>query len=174
MRALAFVLAAGCASSPKLELRPATAAVVHQAVRDAKARAVLVNVWATWCDPCKEEMPDLLSIRTRLGPRGFALVLVSADFPDVKPEAEAFLRSQGVDFTTSNVRGAPVDLFIGGAHIDANYPLGPIAGTAFNATVLSVAGSLDIGVHVDAGAVADPTALRDHIQAAFDELLALG
>ena len=62
-----------------------------------------------------------------------------------------------VDFTTSNVRGAPFDLFIAGARIDANYPLGPVAGTAFNATVLSVAGSLDIGVHSDAGAVDDPS-----------------
>lgn len=79
-----------------------------------------------------------------------------------------------VDFTTSNVRGAPFDLFIAGARIDANYPLGPVAGTAFNATVLSVAGSLDIGVHTDAGAVEDPEALRDAIAAGFDELLALG
>jgi diacylglycerol O-acyltransferase len=79
-----------------------------------------------------------------------------------------------VDFTTSNVRGAPFDLYIAGARIEANYPLGPIAGTAFNATVLSVAGSLDIGVHTDAGAVADGAALRDAIAASFDELLALG
>jgi WS/DGAT/MGAT family acyltransferase len=78
-----------------------------------------------------------------------------------------------VDFTTSNVRGAPFDLFIAGARIDANYPLGPVAGTAFNATVLSVAGSLDIGIHSDAGVIDDPEALRDAIAAGFDELLAL-
>jgi WS/DGAT/MGAT family acyltransferase len=83
-------------------------------------------------------------------------------------------QTETVDFTTSNVRGAPFDLFIAGARIDANYPLGPVAGTAFNATVLSVAGSLDIGVHTDAGAVEDPAALRDAIAASFDELLALG
>ncbi len=76
-----------------------------------------------------------------------------------------------VDFTTSNVRGAPFDLFIAGARIDANYPLGPVAGTAFNATVLSVAGSLDIGLHVDTGAIDDPVALRDAIADAAAELL---
>ena len=79
-----------------------------------------------------------------------------------------------VDFTTSNVRGAPFDLFIAGARIDANYPLGPVAGTAFNATTLSVAGSLDIGIHTDAGAVDEPESLRDAIEASFAELLALG
>lgn len=78
-----------------------------------------------------------------------------------------------VDFTTSNVRGAPFDLYIAGAHIDANYPLGPVAGTAFNATTLSVAGSLDIGVHTDTAAVEDPAALRDAIEASFEELLGL-
>jgi hypothetical protein len=78
-----------------------------------------------------------------------------------------------VDFTTSNVRGAPFDLYIAGARIEANYPLGPVAGTAFNATTLSVAGSLDIGIHTDTGAVDDPAALRDAIEAAFTELLAL-
>ena len=79
-----------------------------------------------------------------------------------------------VDFTTSNVRGAPFDLYIAGAHIDANYPLGPVAGTAFNATTLSVAGSLDLGVHTDTAAVDDPGALRDAIQESFDELLSIG
>jgi hypothetical protein len=81
---------------------------------------------------------------------------------------------ESVDFTTSNVRGAPFDLYIAGAHIDANYPLGPIAGTAFNATTLSVAGSLDIGIHVDSGAVDDAEALRDAIEDSMAELLSLG
>jgi diacylglycerol O-acyltransferase len=78
-----------------------------------------------------------------------------------------------VDFTTSNVRGAPFDLYIAGARIEANYPLGPVAGTAFNATTLSVSGSLDIGVHTDTGAVEDPAALRDAIEASFEALLLL-
>jgi WS/DGAT/MGAT family acyltransferase len=80
---------------------------------------------------------------------------------------------ESVDFTTSNVRGAPFDVYIAGARIDANYPLGPLAGTAFNATVLSVAGSLDVGVHSDAGAIDEPAALRGAIEASFNELLAL-
>jgi WS/DGAT/MGAT family acyltransferase len=81
---------------------------------------------------------------------------------------------QSVDFTTSNVRGAPFDLYVAGARIDANFPLGPVAGTAFNATVLSVAGSLDIGIHIDAGAIDAPDALRDAIDASFQELLTFG
>jgi WS/DGAT/MGAT family acyltransferase len=77
-----------------------------------------------------------------------------------------------VDFATSNVRGAPFDLYVAGAHIEANYPIGPLGGTAWNLTVLSYAGSLDMGLHVDAGAVDDPASLRDDIALAFEELIA--
>lgn len=70
------------------------------AVRESGGRAVLVNVWATWCRPCREEMPDLVRLQRNLGPRGFRLLLVCADFPGERGAAEAFLREQGVDFTT--------------------------------------------------------------------------
>ncbi len=78
-----------------------------------------------------------------------------------------------VDFATSNVRAAPFDLYIAGALITANYPLGPIAGTAWNLTTMSYRGNLNLGLHVDTAAVADPAALREDMEAAFAELLAL-
>lgn len=79
-----------------------------------------------------------------------------------------------VDFATSNVRGAPFELFIAGARIEANYPMGPTAGTAFNLTLLSYGGSLDMGLNVDTGAIDDPELLRSCIERSFDELLAAG
>ncbi len=78
-----------------------------------------------------------------------------------------------VDFTTSNVRGAPFALYIAGAEVLANHPIGPLAGTAWNLTTMSVNGNLDMGLHVDTGAVAEPVLLRTCVEAAFDELLAL-
>ncbi|MFP5321684.1 MAG: wax ester/triacylglycerol synthase domain-containing protein [Acidimicrobiia bacterium] len=79
-----------------------------------------------------------------------------------------------VDFTVSNVRGAPIDIFIAGARCEAVYPMGPISGTAFNLSTLSYAGSLDMGLVVDAGAIDDPSGLRDHLAAAYDALIAAG
>lgn len=75
-----------------------------------------------------------------------------------------------VDFTTSNVRGAPFPLYIAGSRIEANHPLGPLAGTAFNLTTLSFAGNLDIGCLIDTGAVSDPGLLRSCLLDAYDEL----
>src|SRR4029077_6980450 len=59
---------------------PATAAEVLHAVRAPGARAVMVNVWATWCLPCREEMPDILRMRRAYAGRGLRLILVSGDF----------------------------------------------------------------------------------------------
>jgi diacylglycerol O-acyltransferase len=85
------------------------------------------------------------------------------------------LRAVGtVDFACSNVRGASIDLWAGGAHLESIYPFGPTAGVAFNATVLSYRGSLDLGLNVDTGAVDDPALLRASLDAAAAEVLAAG
>jgi WS/DGAT/MGAT family acyltransferase len=79
-----------------------------------------------------------------------------------------------VDFATSNVRGAPFDLYIAGAKILANYPMGPTGGTAFNLTVLSSSGWLDMGVNIDAAAIDDPNLLRECLEDSYAELLSIG
>lgn len=79
-----------------------------------------------------------------------------------------------VDFAISNVRGAPFPLFIAGARMEANYPVGPTGGTAWNLTLMSYDGHLDIGLNADAGAVPDPSGLRDAIEAEFAALIAAG
>jgi WS/DGAT/MGAT family acyltransferase len=85
----------------------------------------------------------------------------------------ALSQVQMVDFTCSNVRGAPFELFLAGAKILENYPIGPLGGTACNITTLSYDGNLDIGVHMDAAAVTEPGLLRDRLEESFEELLTL-
>ena len=77
-----------------------------------------------------------------------------------------------VDFTASNLRAAPFDLYIAGALMEANYPVGPLMGTAWNLTTMSYRGRLNLGLHVDAGAVEKPEDLARAVWAGFDELLA--
>lgn len=79
-----------------------------------------------------------------------------------------------VDFTTSNVRAANFDLYIGGGLILGTYPLGPLAGTAFNLTMMSYRGQLNMGLYIDTGAIADPELLRTCLTDAFAELIAAG
>ena len=82
-------------------------------------------------------------------------------------------QTKTVDFAASNVRAAPISLYIGGAKILANHPIGPISGAAFNITMLSYAGVITMGMHVDTAAVPDSDFLRDCIAESFAELVAL-
>jgi len=83
-------------------------------------------------------------------------------------------QTETVDFATSNVRGAPFDLYVAGAKIVANYPMGPTGGTAFNLTLLSSGGSLDMGLNIDVAAVDDAELLRTCLEDSYAELLAAG
>ncbi len=81
-------------------------------------------------------------------------------------------QAASVDLTASNLRAAPFDLYVAGARIEATYPVGPVASTAVNATVMSYCGTLNVGLHIDAGAVREPVLLTSDVVAAFHELLA--
>lgn len=80
------------------QLTPASSADVLRVVADTDAKAVIVNLWATWCVPCRKEFPDLMRFHGAYRDRGVALVLVSGDFSSDTDAAVEFLSSQGVDF----------------------------------------------------------------------------
>jgi thiol-disulfide isomerase/thioredoxin len=93
---------------------PADIAAVLAAIRRPGASAVLVNVWATWCDPCREEMPTLLRFYRERRAQGLRLVLVSADEVEDREKAARFLASQGVDFPSWLKQDADDGAFIDG------------------------------------------------------------
>lgn len=82
-------------------------------------------------------------------------------------------QSARIDFATSNLRGAPFELFCAGGKVEATIPMGPVAGTAANITALSYNGSFDIGLFIDPVAIDDPADYRACVEAAFDDLLAI-
>jgi thiol-disulfide isomerase/thioredoxin len=46
---------------------------------DYKGKVLLVNFWATWCDPCREEIPWLIEMQDKYGPKGFTVVGIAMD-----------------------------------------------------------------------------------------------
>jgi thiol-disulfide isomerase/thioredoxin len=52
-----------------------------------RGKVVLVNFWATWCVPCRKEMPRMVQLAHKLAARGFDLVMISAD--EAEQEAAA-------------------------------------------------------------------------------------
>jgi len=78
-----------------------------------------------------------------------------------------------VDFLASDVPGFDVPVFVGGAQVTGFYPFGPTIGAAANVTLMSYAGTANIGVTMDAAAVAAPDLLTDCLVEGFEEVLAL-
>jgi cytochrome c biogenesis protein CcmG/thiol:disulfide interchange protein DsbE len=69
----------------------------HVTLTDYKGQVVLLNIWATWCEPCKVEMPSLEQMQKELGPLGLKIVAVSIDEggPDV---VRQYARDLGLTF----------------------------------------------------------------------------
>jgi thiol-disulfide isomerase/thioredoxin len=61
-----------------------------------KGKVLLVDFWATWCKPCRAEMPELAKLSKRLAARGFALVTVSSDEPEQETAAANVLKNDGI------------------------------------------------------------------------------
>lgn len=79
--------------------------------------------------------------------------------------------SGSVDFVTSNIRAAPFEVFLAGARMEANYPIGPLAGTAFNLTAMSYRGSLWLGLVTDPAAIPKPELLLKCLKRSYRQLL---
>ena len=65
---------------------------------DMRGQTVLLNVWATWCHPCRAEMPDLEKIHQAYAGRGLKLVGVSIDEAGMKGEMAEFVQEFGVTY----------------------------------------------------------------------------
>lgn len=99
-----------------------------------------------------------------------AIATFSAALPTSVVTRLARAQAETVDFATSNVRGAGVPLYVAGAKMLENYPVGPLGGVAFNLTLMSYLGSLDVGINIDEAAVESPALLRDCLDEAFREV----
>jgi hypothetical protein len=102
------------------------------------------------------------------------IAAVAATLPTSFVTRLARQQAQTVDFATSNVKASPIPMYLAGAQLEANYPVGPLGGVAFNVTLLSYNHNLDMGINIDTAAVTHPELLRDCLGSAFDRLIAEG
>ncbi len=66
-------------------------------LKQFRGKIVLLNFWATWCGPCKEEMPFLEILHKQFKEKDFAVLTVSVDYEGARPVQE-FIRKQGYTF----------------------------------------------------------------------------
>jgi len=64
-----------------LEVSEITIDELNDIIKSRKGKVLLINIWATWCIPCKEEFPDLIKISEKYG-KQIELIGISIDYPD--------------------------------------------------------------------------------------------
>jgi cytochrome c biogenesis protein CcmG, thiol:disulfide interchange protein DsbE len=84
--------------APEFEAASVTDDGVVRHLRDYEGQLVLLNVWATWCWPCQEEMPSMQRLYEEYGDRGLSVVAVSVDDPNQDDEIRAFAKEFGITF----------------------------------------------------------------------------
>ena len=102
-----FLLAASCSApppaassseakpAPDFELKDLTGKTVH--LSDSAGTVRLVDFWATWCAPCREEIPMFKDFHARYGPRGFTLIGIAMDDEGTEV-VEPFVREYGMPY----------------------------------------------------------------------------
>jgi thiol-disulfide isomerase/thioredoxin len=90
----AFAVADPSRRLPDLAFRDAAGGERH--LSDWRGRTVLLNLWATWCVPCRKEMPALEALESKLGGPGFEVVAVNIDTRD-GDKPRAWLKEVGID-----------------------------------------------------------------------------
>ncbi|MEO6526402.1 MAG: TlpA disulfide reductase family protein [Gemmatimonadaceae bacterium] len=89
-----------------------------KSLADYKGKVVLLNVWATWCEPCKVEMPSIEKLHREFDARGLAVVAVSVDDPGSESRILDYAKELGLTF---EVLHDPAKLTVGNYQI-TGYP----------------------------------------------------
>src|SRR3712207_3635517 len=92
-----FPLGLGSAA-PKFSASTLDAPPKGRTLADYRGQVVLLNIWATWCAPCREEMPSIQALHETYGDKGLRVVAVSVDDPGAQDKVRAFVREFGLTF----------------------------------------------------------------------------
>ena len=89
-------------AAPPLELHDLSGKLHRLA--DYRGHAVLVNFWATWCEPCRDEMPSMQRLKARMAGKPF--VVLAVNVAESENRIDEFLRKMPLDFTILHDRNS--------------------------------------------------------------------
>jgi thiol-disulfide isomerase/thioredoxin len=96
--ALLTLSLAAAKEAPKAELNLKDSQGQKVRLRDLRGKIVVLNFWATWCGPCKAELPLLVEAEQNYGARGVIFIAASLDDDQTKAQIPAFVAAHKVGF----------------------------------------------------------------------------
>jgi peroxiredoxin len=85
-------------AAPEFRAVTTDSAATPRTFADYRGKVTLINIWATWCGPCEQEMPMLQKIWTEFRDQGVQLVAVSVDAPGMEGVIREFKTKYGITF----------------------------------------------------------------------------
>jgi thiol-disulfide isomerase/thioredoxin len=110
--AFAFCLRLFATGPLPITLVPVDEAGFQRLVNSQKGKVVVYGFWATWCAPCRVELPQPVKLEARLRSQGVKVITISADEPEQKAAAEKFIQKFGVPGPAYLKQAADDDHFI--------------------------------------------------------------
>lgn len=86
------------AEAPDFSALPMAPGSAPKGIDDYRGQVVLLNIWATWCGPCRVEMPSMERLERQLGPKGLRIVAVSVDVSGMEPRINEFVEEMQLSF----------------------------------------------------------------------------
>lgn len=119
---------------PEIEFNDADGVV--RTLKDFEGKYVLLNVWATWCPPCRKELPDLQALQEKLGGEAFHVIALSTDTGKISnvlqlydelglDKSEIFIDETGTAMRKLGIFAMPTTLLIDPLGQEIGRKLGP-------------------------------------------------
>ena len=118
------LMAVGLAAQSPAKLTPIDQVSYPKMIASHHGKVVLANFWATWCVPCRKEMPQLVLLSRKLASRGFDLVMISADEAEQRGAAAKLLEDNRAEGASYLLKTADNDKFY--SAVDAKWSSGEL------------------------------------------------
>lgn len=83
-------------------------------LEDFRGQVVILDFWATYCPPCREEIPHLVRLQRQFGPRGFKVIGLNVGGREDRPKIPDFVKQYGIQYELADPDDETVRLFLAG------------------------------------------------------------